>query len=104
MMSRLFVEPSVFHAPAVVDAIDHDREALDIGLPAGPRTGIKDDRPGAVLGQFAFDLPDQVAPECRQRRARSCAAAVRCGWRGVLISAPQQPHGYPCRRGTALQL
>jgi hypothetical protein len=27
-----------------------------------------------------------------------------CGWRGVLISAPQQPHGYPCRRGTALQL
>jgi adenylate cyclase len=61
-LSRLFVEPSVFHAPAVVDAIDHDREALDIGLPAGPRTGIKDDRPGAVLGQFAFDLPDQVAP------------------------------------------
>lgn len=27
-----------------------------------------------------------------------------CGWRGVLILAPQQPHGYPCRRGTALQL
>ena len=27
-----------------------------------------------------------------------------CGWRGVLISAPQQPHGYPCRRGSALQL
>ena len=28
----------------------------------------------------------------------------QCGWRGVLISAPQQPHGYPCHRGTALQL
>jgi hypothetical protein len=28
----------------------------------------------------------------------------QCGWRGVLIFAPQQPHGYPCRRGTALQL
>lgn len=27
-----------------------------------------------------------------------------CGWRGVLISAPQQPHGYPCRRGSTLQL
>ena len=26
------------------------------------------------------------------------------GWRGVLISAPQAPNGYPCRRGTALQL
>jgi hypothetical protein len=28
----------------------------------------------------------------------------QCGWRGVLISGPQQPHGYPCRRGTALQI
>lgn len=27
-----------------------------------------------------------------------------CGWRGVLISGPQQPHGYPCRRGTTFQL
>lgn len=27
-----------------------------------------------------------------------------CGWRGVLISSPQQPHGYPCRRGTTFQL
>lgn len=27
-----------------------------------------------------------------------------CGWRGILISSPQQPHGYPCRRGTAFQL
>jgi hypothetical protein len=27
-----------------------------------------------------------------------------CGWRGVLIASPQQPHGYPCRRGTAFQL
>jgi hypothetical protein len=28
----------------------------------------------------------------------------QCGWRGVLISRPQQPHGYPCHRGTALQI
>lgn len=27
-----------------------------------------------------------------------------CGWRGVLISGPQRPHGYPCRRGTTFQL
>jgi hypothetical protein len=27
-----------------------------------------------------------------------------CGWRGVLIAGPKQPHGYPCQRGTAFQL
>lgn len=27
-----------------------------------------------------------------------------CGWRGVFIAAPQQPHGYPCHRGTTFQL
>ncbi len=27
-----------------------------------------------------------------------------CGWRGVLISEPQRPHGYPCQRGTTFQL
>lgn len=27
-----------------------------------------------------------------------------CGWRGVLISGPQRPHGYPCQRGTMFQL
>lgn len=27
-----------------------------------------------------------------------------CGWRGVLISGPQRPHGYPCQRGTTFQL
>ena len=27
-----------------------------------------------------------------------------CGWRGVLISKPKEPHGYPCHRGSALQL
>ncbi|WP_197739368.1 hypothetical protein [Methylobacterium sp. P1-11] len=27
-----------------------------------------------------------------------------CGWRGVFIVGPQQPHGYPCHRGTTFQL
>lgn len=27
-----------------------------------------------------------------------------CGWRGVYIAGPQQPHGYPCQRGTTFQL
>ena len=29
VLARLFVEPDVFHAPAVEDAIDHDRPPLD---------------------------------------------------------------------------
>src|SRR5712664_1539606 len=57
---RLFVEPGVFEAPAVVIAIDHHRVALEIGLPAGRRHRIEDDRPGAVLGQLALDLPHQL--------------------------------------------
>ena len=27
-----------------------------------------------------------------------------CGWRGIQIAAPHQPHGYPCRRGTTFQV
>src|SRR5216683_1571310 len=55
----LFVEPDVFHAPAVVDAVDHDRQSLDVGLPAVPGRGVEDDRPNAVLGQLLLDLPHQ---------------------------------------------
>jgi len=47
---ELLVEPDVFHAVAVVDAVDHGHEPLDIGLHAGPAARIEDDRPGAVLG------------------------------------------------------
>src|SRR5271165_1170136 len=60
--SGLFVEPDVFHAPAVKDAVDHDRQPLDIGLPAGSLAGIKDDGPSADLGQFTFDRPQQLLP------------------------------------------
>src|SRR5467141_211059 len=59
----LFVEPDVFHAPAVEDAVDHDRQALDPGLLAGPAAAIEDDRPGVVLRQLALDRPQQpLAP------------------------------------------
>ena len=37
MSQALFVEPDVFVAPAVVDAVDHDRQPFDLGLPAGRR-------------------------------------------------------------------
>src|SRR6516162_10840554 len=45
----LAVEPQIFETPAIVDAVDHDRQALDVGLPAARRPIVKDDRPGAVL-------------------------------------------------------
>src|SRR6516162_858805 len=54
---RLLVEPDVLHAIAVEDAVDHDRQPFDIGLPARPAPGIKDDWPGAVFGQLLFDRP-----------------------------------------------
>ena len=57
---RLFVEPNIFHAPAVEDAVDHGRPPLDIGLPAGRAAVVKNDRPGAVLGQLALDLSHKL--------------------------------------------
>src|SRR5215469_17635725 len=53
----LVVEPQIFETPAVVDAVDHDRQALDVGLPAARRLIVKDDWPGAILLQFADNRP-----------------------------------------------
>jgi hypothetical protein len=57
----LLVEPNVFHAPTVEQAVDHDREPLHPRLPAGRKPRVKDDRPYPVFRQFPFDLPDQSA-------------------------------------------
>src|SRR5439155_20584172 len=46
----LIIQPHVFHAPAVVDAVAHDRQAFDIGLTAVAAGKIHDDRPNALLG------------------------------------------------------
>jgi hypothetical protein len=54
---QLLVEPDILHAPAVEDAVDHDRQALDIGTLASPATAVENDRPHAVVGQLAFDRP-----------------------------------------------
>src|SRR5215467_756466 len=56
---RLLVEPEVFEAPAVVDAVDHRREPFDIMVATGRGSRVVNDRPGAVLGQPALDLPHQ---------------------------------------------
>src|SRR5437660_2329881 len=54
------VEPQVFPARTIVDAVDHDSQPLHPGIPAACRAVVVDHRPGAVLLQFAVDLPDQT--------------------------------------------
>src|SRR5438105_15151383 len=53
------VEPPIFHAPAIVLAVDHDRRTLQLRLPAGRGAEMIDDRPRAVLLQFLVNLPNQ---------------------------------------------
>src|SRR5260370_37720336 len=57
---RLPVEPDVFHAPAVEDAVDHRRQPLDLRLPAGRCEAVQDDRPCPILLQLPVDLPHQL--------------------------------------------
>ena len=37
-----FIEPHLFHAPAVVDRVDLNSDALDVGVPAGRRAVVVD--------------------------------------------------------------
>src|SRR5690348_445230 len=54
------LEPQFVHAPAVVDAVVEDGKVFEVRLPAR-RTAVElDQRAGAVLGQAALDLPDEV--------------------------------------------
>ena len=53
----LSVEPDVFEAPAVVDAVDHRRKPVDIRLPATRSARMVNDRSGSVLGKSPLDLP-----------------------------------------------
>ena len=54
---HLLVEPDILHAPAVEDAVDHDRQALDIRALAGAAAAVENDRPHIVVGQLALDRP-----------------------------------------------
>src|SRR5262249_31540929 len=56
---RLIVEPDVLHAPAVEQAVDHNRQTLDPGERAGCGTGVKNDRTDHFLCQHSFDLPNE---------------------------------------------
>src|SRR5579885_2443239 len=55
----LFVEPDVLEAPAVVGAVDHDVQPLDLRPPAGRLAQVELDRPHHRLLQSAVDLPDE---------------------------------------------
>jgi hypothetical protein len=59
-LSSLFVEPNVFHAPAIEEAVGHLREPSDVWLPAGRALGIEQDRSGAIFSQLALDLPEYL--------------------------------------------
>src|SRR6202047_1676113 len=56
----LVVEPEVFVAVAVVNAVDHNGQALHLRMPASRATRVKDDRTGIVLRQSPFDFPYQL--------------------------------------------
>jgi|SRR5215469_4502952 len=57
---RLFIEPGVFHAPTVEDAVDHQGQPLHVRLTTGPAAAVEDDWAGNVLRQLAFDLSHQI--------------------------------------------
>src|SRR6516225_10078279 len=56
----LVVEPEVFEARAVVDAVDHQGQPLNPRLPAGRLTGVEDHRADIVLRQAPFNPPHQL--------------------------------------------
>src|SRR6266567_6350832 len=58
--SELFVEPCLFEAPAVEDAVDHRGDPVHPRVPAGGEIVAPDDRAGGILDQLLVDLPDQL--------------------------------------------
>src|SRR4051794_26285267 len=56
----LTVEPYILHSVAVVDAVDHCHETLDVGLRTGAVARVEDNRSGALLGQYVLDFPDDL--------------------------------------------
>src|SRR5215472_10189582 len=67
---ELLVEPDVFDAPAVVDAIDHRRQTFHLGVPAGRAPRMKNDRPRSLLLQCRIDIPDELPAPLRVGLAR----------------------------------
>src|ERR1700730_12409775 len=66
----LLVEPDVFHAPTVEDAVDHQGQPFNVRLPTRPVAAVEDDRSSIVLRQLPFDLPHQLLSLLLVRLAR----------------------------------
>src|SRR5262249_30772755 len=81
-----FVEPDVFHAPAVEDAVDHEGQPLNVRLPTRPAAAVEDDRSSIVLRQLAFDLPNQLLAVLLVCLARLLADQLL--YRGITVIVP----------------
>ena len=57
---RLSIQPNILHAPAVEQAVDHDRQSLELRLPAGRKAIVEKDRPRTILLQLPVDVPDKM--------------------------------------------
>src|SRR5215472_5444695 len=55
----LSLQPGVFEAPAIEEAVDHHRDPVHARVTAGAEPVLVDDRPGSVLLQTTINLPDQ---------------------------------------------
>ena len=55
--ARAIVEPDVFHPPAVIDAVGHQGQVLDPGLPAGGARRVEQHWAHSRLGEYALDAP-----------------------------------------------
>src|SRR5215469_4927390 len=69
-IGSLFVEPDVFHAPAIEMAVHDLGEALDPGLASIRTTGIEQDRPRDIRRQPALNLPENRLAPLRVALAR----------------------------------
>src|SRR5262249_36339616 len=56
----LVVQPEVFKALAVVDAIDLGNEAFDLRVIAVRGSRVEENRPRVIVGQFLLDCPYQL--------------------------------------------
>ena len=67
--TALLVEPDVLEARAIVDAVDHADQILDVRPLAGDAAHIEDIRARILFDQLPLDLPNQlsvlISRDCR---------------------------------------
>ena len=60
--ARLLVEPDVFKTGAIVNAVDHADQTVDVWPPAGDAGHVQDVRARVFFDQLLLDLPNQLPP------------------------------------------